>query len=291
MSTETGTITSWHSYPKIYALGHGAIAELFLDEIHAEEKIDGSQFSFGVFNGQLRCRSKGVELNLDDVEGMFKKAVETARELAPMLVDGWTYRAEYLQEPRHNILAYSRTPAKNLILFDVNTGHEQYMSYEYKAKVAEIIGLECVPLLWTGKLTSIDQLNELLERESVLGGQKIEGLVFKNYNRFGPDKKALMGKYVSERFKEKHQKEWRKDNPQGGDILRFLSLKYKSEVRWEKAVQHLREQGLLTIAQGHRPSHEGGQAGRDRGMQTRNHGRPIQVGMAADRAPAAWRSA
>jgi ATP-dependent RNA circularization protein (DNA/RNA ligase family) len=36
------------SYPSIYALGHRAIRELFDGPVVVEEKIDGSQFSFGV---------------------------------------------------------------------------------------------------------------------------------------------------------------------------------------------------------------------------------------------------
>ncbi len=39
---------SWHSYPKIYGLGHKAITELLSDNVMVEEKIDGSQFSFGI---------------------------------------------------------------------------------------------------------------------------------------------------------------------------------------------------------------------------------------------------
>lgn len=58
-------LTSWHSYPKVYALGHRALAELLLDEVLVEEKIDGSQFSFGRFGGDLKARSKGCQLNVD----------------------------------------------------------------------------------------------------------------------------------------------------------------------------------------------------------------------------------
>ena len=55
-----------------------------------------------------------------------------------------------------------------------------------------------------------------------------------------------MGKYVSERFKEKHKSEWRDGNPLQNDIIRTLQLKFSTEMRWEKAVQHLREAGNLT---------------------------------------------
>lgn len=41
---------SWHSYPSIFAIGHRALAELLLDPVIVEEKVDGSQFSFGLFD-------------------------------------------------------------------------------------------------------------------------------------------------------------------------------------------------------------------------------------------------
>lgn len=35
--------TSWHSYPKLYAMGHRAIADILLDDVIVQEKVDGSQ--------------------------------------------------------------------------------------------------------------------------------------------------------------------------------------------------------------------------------------------------------
>lgn len=234
---------SWHSYPSIYALGHRCLDELLLDPVIIEEKVDGSQFSFGRFGGELRCRSKGQQLNIEAPEKMFERAVEVAASLD--LCDGWTYRAEYLQKPKHNSLTYSRTPDNNLIVFDINNGHESYLGATEKAEEATRLGLEVVPLLFCGVVKDIGLFNELLDRESQLGGPKIEGVVCKNYARFGPDKKALMGKYVSEAFKEIHTKEWKESNPAAGDIVERMMLMYRSEARWHKAVQHLREVGAL----------------------------------------------
>ena len=240
----SGIGTSWHSYPKIFALGHRMVAELLLDPVLVEEKIDGSQFSFGRFDGGLKCRSKGAQLNVDVPERMFERAVEVARSLD--LHDGWTYRAEYLQKPKHNSLVYDRTPQNNIILFDINTGEEEYLSYEDKRGEANRIGLETVPLLYSGLVFSPQDILSFLDRVSVLGGQKVEGVVIKNYSRFGPDKKALMGKYVSEAFKEVHGKEWRENNPTSGDIIQRLILSLRTPARWAKAVQHLRERGEIT---------------------------------------------
>jgi hypothetical protein len=235
--------TSWHSYPSIYALGHRFIKDLFLDDVLIEEKIDGSQFSMGRFGGELKVRSKGAVINADYPEKMFSEAVEVAKSLD--LRDGWTYRAEYLKKPKHNTLAYDRIPEKYLILFDINSAEETYLTYNEKKVEAKRVGLEVVPILFFGKVEEPSVLLSLLETPSILGGQKIEGMVIKNYSRFGIDKKVLMGKYVSEAFKEVHSKEWKKSNLSNGNIIQKIVMSYKTAARWQKAVQHLKEAGLL----------------------------------------------
>ncbi len=238
-------MTSWHSYPKIWNIGHGATAELFYEDVIVEEKVDGSQFSFGVFDGVLKLKSKNKELLEDAPDKMFAAAVAYVKSIKPQLVDGWTYRGEYLQKPKHNVLAYDRAPTNNIILFDVNTGEETYIDYETKATIAKSLGLECVPLLFQGKIMNALGLEQLLDSTSVLGGQKIEGFVVKNYKRFGQDKKALMGKFVSENFKEKHKVDWKEGNPGQNDILKRIIDQYRTPARWDKAIIHLRERGEI----------------------------------------------
>lgn len=244
-------MTSWHSYPKVYNIGHPQIASLFDDTVIVEEKVDGSQFSFGVFYEgpdntlTLKCRSKGKDLILDAPEKMFQKAIDTAISLVHLLKPGWTYRAEYLEKPKHNVLAYDRVPTKHLIIFDINVGEETYLERYPKLEEACRLGLECVPSFPLLGNPSVDLLREILEHRSILGGQKLEGIVVKNYQRFGADKKVLIGKHVSESFKEVHQGEWRKQNPTGTDIKQELAAVYRTPARWAKAVQHLRDSGRL----------------------------------------------
>jgi hypothetical protein len=232
-----------NSYPSIYQVGHAAIANLFDGEVQIEEKVDGSQFSFGTLDGEILCKSKNVRFAPDMANKMFNKAVNTVLEITHKLHDGWQYRCEYLQNPKHNTLCYERVPEKYLILFDINTGLEEYMSYEDKKAEAERIGLECVPLLYRGVVSTYDQFKQYLKLTSVLGGCKVEGVVIKNYKQFTKDKKVAMGKYVSESFQEIHSGDWRKRNPTRKDILGELVLKYKTPARWMKAVQHLKENG------------------------------------------------
>ncbi len=238
-----------NSYPSIYNMGHAAIVDLLKEPVIVEEKVDGSQFSFGLHyeTGELQIRSKGAMIHPDAPEGMFEEGVKTAKALAPLLTKGWTYRGEYLKKPKHNTLCYERIPVQNFILFDVNTGMETYLSPSEKEHEADRLGLECVPQLFYGKIDTIDQFRAFLETVSVLGGQKIEGVVIKpaNYAMFGKDKKCLMGKFVSEAFKETHSKEWTKENPSGSDFLGELGMKYTTQARWMKGVQHLTEAGKL----------------------------------------------
>lgn len=237
-----------NSYVKIWNLGHAYLRELFLDDVIVQEKIDGSQFSFGMYNGELKVRSKSVEIMVgnEQSEGMFKQGIAFVQSIKDQLVDGWTYRGEYLQKPKHNVNAYDRIPTGHIILFDINTGQESYLNYDEVVEEGKRIGLETVPLLFQGKIEDPTQLLKLLERVSVLGGSKIEGFVIKNYKRFGIDGKVLMGKHVSEAFKEVHSKEWKVSNPRQNDIVALLAEKYTTAARWHKAVQHLKERGELT---------------------------------------------
>lgn len=247
--------SSWHSYPSIFNLGHKAVQDLLKGEVNVEEKVDGSQFSFGKFENEdhtgepwgLRVRSKGAVMNIDAPENLFKEAVNTVKLLQDQLHPNWTYRGECLKKPAHNALVYDRTPIGHVIIFDINTGDQEFLSYEDKRKEAERLGLEVVPLLFSGNLTEIGAFRGFLDNVSILGGQKIEGVVVKptRYDLFGRDKKVLMGKFVSEAFKEVHSKAWGENNPSGGDIIAQLVARLSTQARWQKALQHLREAGKI----------------------------------------------
>ncbi|KKN82290.1 hypothetical protein LCGC14_0311030 [marine sediment metagenome] len=238
---------SWHSYPSVYALGHSALVGLLEGDVVVQEKIDGSQFSFGIIDGELKVRSKGKLMEIDAPEKMFAGAVKTVKNIASDLIPDWTYRAEVLSKPKHNALKYDRVPEGNLILFDINIGLEKYKRPSGLAKEAHRLGLEFVPTFYSddGVSITIDVITEFLLEDSCLGGTKIEGIVIKNYSRFGKDKKVLMGKYVSEAFKEVHRTAWSKANPHAKDIVQSLVETYRTESRWQKAVQHLQERGEL----------------------------------------------
>lgn len=236
-----------HGYPKVWNMGGSMIRDLFDGPVVVQEKIDGSQFSFGVVDGMLHFRSKGATVYAETADKLFRQAVETALALHEdgLLEEGWTYRGESMMGPKHNALAYERQPRGGFILFDVDTAQESRVDDpDQLAEIAERLGLECVPVLYRGLVSAPGQLRELLDRPSCLGG-KMEGVVVKNYARWGTDGKMLMGKVVADGFKELNAGNWKKENPGRQDIIASLIGTYRTEARWQKAVQHLRERGEL----------------------------------------------
>ena len=86
----------------------------------------------------------------------------------------------------------------------------------------------------------------MLDTISCLGGQKVEGVVVKNYERYTHEKKVMMGKFVSEAFKEIHSGDWKSRNPNQSGVVEGIIGKLSSHARWYKAIQHLQEAGLIT---------------------------------------------
>lgn len=233
-------------YGKIYNLGHKYLADLLNGEITVEEKVDGSQFSFGIKEGTLYFRSHGASVYPEIAPKLFKAAVDYIVSIKAQLEEGWTYRGEVLHKPRHNTLTYGRVPKHNVVLFDIEVDNGQhYLTWPDKEEEARRLDLEVVPLLYLGRLSGSEVLQDFLTRDSFLGGCQLEGIVIKNYERFGVDGKVLMGKWVREGFKEVNSGNWKATNPSQNDVIRTMVQVYKTEARWDKAIQHLRDDGKL----------------------------------------------
>lgn len=107
------------AFPKILHIGDKQLSTLFDGEVEITEKVDGSQLGFGKVDGELFVRSKGKEQDLDNPDMMFKKAVEFIKTIADKLPENITLYGEWLNKPKHNTLAYDRTPKNSIALFGV----------------------------------------------------------------------------------------------------------------------------------------------------------------------------
>lgn len=229
-----------HSYPKVFAVGNSKISELFKTVVLVEEKIDGSQFSMGLLNGELVCRSKSGEIDTFLQGNNFDIAVASARTLH--LHEGWVYRCEFLSKPHHNVITYSRVPKKNLIIYDINREDGSYLSYNEMVEESKRLELECVPMFFEGIISGPEQLRDMLDMQSILGGAKIEGVVVKNYSLLVDGNKVAMGKYLNEKFKEVKDSV---SSNNGRDIITPVIEKFNTDARRIKAIQHLKDRGEL----------------------------------------------
>jgi hypothetical protein len=239
-----------HDYGKVYNNGVKYVTQVFDGPVVVQEKVDGSQFSFGMIEGELLFRSRKQQMHTYAYEGMFKAGVDAINEIADQLIPNVIYRGEYLSKPQHNALKYERVPIRHVILFDMEdaTVPELYFEPEFVQEEALRLGLECVPTFFTGRVAGVSELLQFLEFKPILGGPFVEGIVIKNYEIADLTGKFLKAKVVREDFKEVHRQSWGEANPNSKDIVNAIVDSYRTEARWNKAVQHLRDEGKLLDA-------------------------------------------
>lgn len=234
------------AFVKIFSLGTDYIRDIFNEGVEISEKIDGSQFGFGKVNGKLHIRSKGAMLYEENPNDMFKAGIDHVCSIQHLLPEGMAFYGEYLRKPKHNTLTYNRIPKNHIILFGAKHVAGDLFSMNFD-EYADKFGLEVVPRVHKD-IDSLDELKEFMDLESVLGGCKREGIVVKNYYRpfllGGQPIPMMCGKFVSEAFKEVHKNRWGKEETGKGRFQTFCDS-FRTDARWEKAVQHLNEIGEL----------------------------------------------
>lgn len=238
-------------FPKIFTIGQKYIKDIFEGNVEITEKVDGSQFVFGKVNNQLFFRSKGAVINPEVCPNLFKPAVDYVLSIQDRFepYENFVVYSETLSKPKHNTLSYSRVPKNHIAIYGVSDGAgEVFLSqHVLLQQVAAEFDVDVVPLLFYGNVHSPEGIRELLDLESFLGGEKIEGIVVKNFNKtllVGDQVVPLMsGKLVSERFKERH-KSWPKEHTPRGKFDTFKES-FRTNARWIKAIQRLGEDGKL----------------------------------------------
>lgn len=247
-------------YPKVLTYGSRYTENALNGPVSVEEKIDGSQVKFGINADRSLVMESHHSQLFHETKGQFETFIQRAEESYDRLLtimdnehlDAIYIYGEFLEKPKHNTLHYGRVPDGNIMIFDVAIVMNDNIDWATRPLMQEIagsLGLELVPQFYYG-LISQDELGGLLgqylERESVLGKEKIEGIVIKNYEEkisIGSHIWPLFVKVVNDRFKERHGKEWKKNS--GKSQLEAFIDSFCAEGRWAKAVQHLQEQNAL----------------------------------------------
>lgn len=240
-----------NGYPKIWHVGSPEVRDtLFRSGVEITEKIDGSQIGFGLDSeGGLLIRSKGAFIFKGDTyvrqpDSLFKGAVDYIISIKDRLHKETWYYGEVLSAPHHNTLTYGRIPRNYVALYGIITKGFWCDDHAILTQEADKLGFDSVPLIYQGLITSVKQFDEFMERESYYGGTKIEGIVIKNYKDAASSaySSQCFAKFVSEKFKEMNGANWSAKTSKIEDFYTSLT----SEARWEKAIQHLRDDGNLT---------------------------------------------
>jgi len=236
-------------YPKVLTLGSYQTERALFGPVAVQEKVDGSQFRFWVnINGEIQYGSHHRQIHVGENYGMFKEAVEYLESIKEKikLYSPYTYFfCEYLQKPKQNCLKYDHIPMNNLILFDAFLNN-QWCSYHDLNNIAYNLSIELIPQFYFGE-TTVDKLRKYFDRESFLGGEKIEGVVVKNYKEdimIGGKLRPTFVKMVRPEFKEQHSKEHKGHKK----TLEEWMGEFKTEARWQKAVQALQEEGKIEVS-------------------------------------------
>jgi hypothetical protein len=224
-------------FQKIRPIGHREITRLFDGPVIVQEKIDGSNFSFGRNDGGVFWWSRTQDLRVNP-NGMFEPAVRHVQKLGNAIPKDLIFRCEFLAKPKHNVLPYDRVPKNHLVLFDIE-GFDG--SREVLLNCAEILEIEPVNELYRG-LAMPPALQDFVESSSSQLGGRMEGVVVKNYSRWDEAGNILMGKFVAPDFKEAHRAKIKRD---AGDPLFEIGARFGGPARWRKAVQRLRDEGRL----------------------------------------------
>jgi hypothetical protein len=234
------------AFPKIFALGTRWVAGIFDSPVEVTEKVDGSQFCFGKVEGKLYMRSRGAEIHPGSGDRLFNPAIEHVQFIEKILPDNTVFYGETLCKPKHNTIEYERVPTNNIMLFGAMKTDLTFLPDldEY----ALVFNVDRAPVLFSGMITDVDMLYKMIDRKSYLGKANIEGVVVKNYKKdlvLGECIIPLMSaKLVSEKFKEVHASGWKKEQTLYGKIEKLKEM-FRTEARWSKAIQHLRESGTL----------------------------------------------
>lgn len=170
---------------QVFPVGHKAIPQLLCGPVDVEEKIDGRPISF-------TAAATTFDVETDS------PALQYLEQIRTQLKPEYTYHGEVveqLEEPRG--IPYTRTPQNYIMLLDVQDETGQLLPHEEKFCEADRLGLECVPLLFQGRILDPQQLLDLLEQGSTLGGP-IEGVVLKPaLSMLDRKKRPIFGKLES----------------------------------------------------------------------------------------------
>lgn len=201
-------------YQHIERLGSSEVQDLLNGECYVFYKIDGTNGSVWLENGEIKAGSRNRELSMDNDNAGFFKFISDNKNIKSMLNDNPKLRlfGEYLVP--HTLKTYRESAWRDFYVFDVvrdmDEENIEYLPYNEYKPLLEKYNINYIPPIAILLNPTIETIYNQLEKTGqflIEDGKGLgEGIVIKNYlykNKYG---RQTWGKVISSEFKEKHTK-------------------------------------------------------------------------------------
>ena len=186
--------------------------ENILDGItHVFYKIDGTNGSVWMEDGELKAGSRNRELSLENDNAGFYAYILQSDKYKKFFEQFPNHRlfGEWLVP--HSLKTYREDAWRRFYVFDVMDANGKYIPYDHYHRELSEYGIDYIPPLAIGRNITNDNIYHMLEKAGQFlvedGKGNGEGIVIKNYdweNKYG---RQVWAKVIANEFKEIHHKE------------------------------------------------------------------------------------
>jgi hypothetical protein len=205
----------FRKYQHIERFGTSEVEGIEIGKCYVFPKIDGTNSSVWLQDGQVCAGSRNRQLTLDNDNAGFYNAIIQDERIHGYLEKHPDHRlfGEWLVP--HSLKTYRDDAWRKFYIFDVcvdadnETGLE-YLPYDVYQPLVEEFGLEYLVPMRIFKNARLDDFIKCLEENNFLikdGAGCGEGVVIKNYDFYNRYKRQTWAKIVTSEFREKHHKE------------------------------------------------------------------------------------
>lgn len=208
-------------YQHLERFGTSEVQNIELGECYIFPKIDGTNASVWIHNGEIQAGSRTRHLSIDKDNAGFLEWVMRQDNIIKYLNENPTHRlfGEWLVP--HSLKTYREDAWRRFYVFEVTTdksedemAHENdekfnYLHYNEYKPLLEKFNIDYIPPISVIRNSNYEQLvNQLMKNDFLIEDGKGygEGIVLKNYdfkNKYG---RKTWAKIVTSEFKEKHAK-------------------------------------------------------------------------------------
>lgn len=242
----------FRKYMHVERLGSDEVVGLLNGECYVFPKVDGTNASVWLDDGEIKAGSRNRELTLDrDNAGFYAWVLDREDQFMDLLSEypSWRLYGEWLVP--HTLRTYRKDAWRNLYIFDVyDESMGGYLSYDEYDSVLQEFGFTAIAPLEIVKNPSEEHLVKLLDRNTYLiedGNGPGEGVVIKRYGFANEWGDTVWGKIVRNEFKERNLKVFGTPTvAMKAQLEQQIAIEYVTRGRVTKTMEKMRESGPVT---------------------------------------------